>query len=92
MSKELGFLTVIGKDKKGIVARISNSLYEDEINIEDIDMKVMEGYFVMSMFIDLSKSKLSMEELRRQMNEVEEEMGLKIQVQHEEVFKSMHRV
>jgi ACT domain-containing protein len=92
MSKELGFLTVIGKDKKGIVARISNALYEDEINIEDIDMKVMEGYFVMSMFVDLSNSKLSMDGLRKQMNGIEGDMGLKIQVQHEEVFKAMHRV
>jgi ACT domain-containing protein len=92
MSKELCFLTVIGKDRKGIVARISNALYEDEINIEDVDMKVMEGYFVMSMFVDVAGSKVDMDGLRKQMDRIEKGMNLKIQVQHEEVFKSMHRV
>jgi len=92
MAKELCFLTVIGKDRKGIIARISNALYENDINIEDVDMKVMEGYFVMSMFVDVTDAKVSMDELRAQMGKIEKEMNLKIQLQHEEVFKSMHRV
>lgn len=92
MAKELCFLTVIGKDRKGIIARISNALYEDGINIEDVEMKVMEGYFVMSMFVDVADSKIGMEDLRKQMAGIEKEMGLKIQLQHEDVFKSMHRI
>lgn len=92
MSKELCFLTVIGKDRKGIIARISQLLFEDGINIEDVEMKVMEGYFVMSMFVDVGGSKISMEDLRKQMDAIEKEMNLKIQVQHEDVFKSMHRI
>lgn len=92
MAKELCFLTVIGKDRKGIIARISNQLFQDGINIEDVDMKVMEGYFVMSMFVDVGQSKAGMDELRAQMKMIEEEMGLKIQLQHEDVLKSMHRV
>ena len=92
MAKELCFLTVIGKDRKGIIAKISNLLFKDGINIEDVDMKVMEGYFVMSMFMDVAASKISMGELRKQMDGIEKDMNLKIQVQHENVFKSMHRV
>ena len=92
MTRELCFLTVVGKDRKGIIARISNQLFEDEINIEDVDMKVMEGYFVMSMFVDVATSKIPMDELRAQMKGIEDEMNLKIQLQHEDVFKSMHRV
>jgi len=92
MAKELCFLTVIGKDQKGIIARISNLLFDDGINIEDVDMKVMEGYFVMSMFVDVSESKITMDALRKQLNNVEKEMTLKIQLQHEDVFKAMHRV
>ena len=49
MDKELLFITVIGQDKKGIVARISGLLYESNINIEDISQGIMEGYFVMTM-------------------------------------------
>ena len=92
MAKILCFLTVIGKDRKGIIARISSQLFEDGINIEDVDMKVMEGYFVMSMFVDVGEAKISMDELREQMAKIEKDMGLKIQLQHEDVFKSMHRV
>lgn len=92
MTKELCFLTVIGKDRKGIVARISNELYEADVNIEDVEMKVMEGYFVMNMFVDLSGAKISMEELRKKMDDVEEDMGMKIQIQHEKILKSMHRI
>ncbi len=92
MAKELCFLTVVGKDRKGIIARISGALYENGINIEDVEMKVMEGYFVMSMFVDVAQSKVDMDGLRAQMGEIEKEMNLKIQLQHEDVFKSMHRV
>ena len=49
VDKELLFITVIGQDKKGIVARISGLLYECNINIEDISQGVMQGYFVMTM-------------------------------------------
>ncbi len=85
-------MTVIGKDRKGIVARISNMLFENGINIEDVDMKVMEGYFVMSMFVDMADSKVGMDVLRKQLDKIEKEMNLKIQLQHENVFKAMHRV
>ena len=90
--KELCFITVIGEDQKGIIARISNELYNDGVNIEDVEMKVMEGYFVMSMFADVKDSPMSMEKLREQMDKIEKEMNLKIQVQHEKVFKAMHRI
>jgi ACT domain-containing protein len=53
MDKELVFITVIGEDKKGIVARISGLLYECNANIEDISQGIMQGYFVMTMLADL---------------------------------------
>jgi ACT domain-containing protein len=54
MKKEHSFITVIGRDQKGIVAKISNILYRNNINIEDISQKVMEGVFVMTMLVDMS--------------------------------------
>jgi len=90
--KELCFLTVIGKDRKGIIARISNLLFEHGINIEDVDMKVIEGYFVMSMFVDVAESRISMDKLRDELAAVEKEMNLRIQIQHEDVFRAMHRI
>ena len=92
MEKELLFITVIGGDKKGIVAKISNLLYERDINIEDISQNVMEGYFVMTMLVDMKDSKEGIDEIRKELERIGEEMGLKIQIQHENIFKTMHRV
>lgn len=92
MSKELCFVTVIGQDQKGIIAKMSNSVYEKDINIEDISQKVLEGYFVMSMLIDVRDSDYTLEEIERDLQEIGEKMGLKVQLQHEDIFKSMHRV
>lgn len=92
MKKELSFITVIGRDHKGIVARISNLLYKSDINIEDISQKVMEGVFVMTMLVDLSGYKKPLKTLSSGLDVLGKEMGLKIQVQHENLFKMMHRV
>lgn len=90
--KELSFITVIGKDRKGIVAKISDLLYRNDINIEDINQKVIEGFFVMTMLVDVANYKRPMQVLSRGLERIAEQMNLKIQVQHENVFKMMHRV
>jgi ACT domain-containing protein len=92
MTKYLVFITVIGKDRKGIIARISNAVFKHNINIEDMNQKVMEGYFVMTMLVDMSDSTLTIAELKKELSVIENEMGLKIQVQHENIFQTMHRV
>ena len=92
MKKELSFITVIGRDKKGIVAKISNLLYRNNINIEDINQKVMEGLFVMTMLVDVSGYKYPLHKLNSGLERIGREMGLRIQLQHENIFKMMHRV
>ena len=92
MEKELLFITVIGGDQKGIVAKISNLLYECAINIEDINQKIMGTYFVMIMLVDMKESKFSLEKVREDLEKIGEELKLKIQIQHENIFKMMHRI
>lgn len=92
MKKELSFITVIGKDKKGIVAKVSNLLYKNNINIEDINQKIMEGLFVMTMLVDVSGCRYPLQKLNANLEKIGQEMGLKIQLQHENIFKMMHRV
>ena len=90
--KELSFITVIGSDQKGIVARISTLLYEHNINIEDIAQKVMHGHFVMIMLVDFKESPSDLEDIKAGLDKIGEEMKLRIQIQHEDLFKMMHRV
>jgi len=92
MPKDLVFITVIGKDQKGIIARISNAVFKHNINIEDLNQKVMDGYFVMTMLADMADSRVSIGDIKKEFAEIENQMDLKIQVQHENIFKAMHRV
>jgi ACT domain-containing protein len=92
MEKELLFITVIGEDKKGIVAKISMLLYECNINIEDISQKIMDSYFIMTMLVDMKESGYKLEEVRKELEKIGEDLQLKIQIQHENIFKMMHRV
>jgi len=90
--KDLVFITVIGKDQKGIIARISNAVFTHNINIEDLNQKIMGGYFVMTMLADMTDSGITIGELKKELEMIEKQMDLKIQVQHENIFKAMHRV
>jgi ACT domain-containing protein len=92
MQKEQLFITVIGEDRKGIVARISDFLYKNDINIEDISQKIMESYFVMMMLVDIKDAKIPIEEIRKKLEDIGTELGVQIQLQHENIFKMMHRV
>ncbi|KPQ43115.1 MAG: phosphoserine phosphatase [Candidatus Methanoperedens nitroreducens] len=92
MTKEQVFITVIGKDQKGIIARISNAVFAHNINIEDLNQKIMGGYFVMTLLADITDSSITITQLKKELSVIENEMDLKIQVQHENIFKTMHRV
>jgi ACT domain-containing protein len=92
MEKELLFITVIGQDRKGIVAKISDYLYRNDINIEDISQKVIGTYFVMMMLVDMKESTAEIDRVRKALEEIGVELGVKIQIQHENIFKMMHRV
>lgn len=92
MGKEKCFISVLGQDRKGIIAMMSSYLYEKNVNIDDLSQKVMQGYFVMTMLVDVSESNVSPGDLRKGLVSIGEEMQLKIQIQHENIFNSMHRI
>lgn len=85
-------ITVIGQDKVGIIARISTILAEAKVNILDISQTILQEYFTMMMLVDLSDNKYSLEELKIRLNETGESLGLSVKLQHEDIFKSMHRI
>jgi len=86
-------ITVLGKDKVGIVAGISKKLNELNGNIIDITQTIFEEeLFAMIMLVDATKSPLDFEGFHQKLLEAEKEIGVKIYAQHEDIFKAMHRI
>lgn len=89
---QICILTVTGKDKVGIIARIAASMARANINILDVSQRIMEAYFVMTMAVDISRATIDMPQIQRQLNKIAGEMDLNITLQNENIFKMMHRV
>jgi ACT domain-containing protein len=85
-------ITVIGQDRIGIIARVTGILAECRVNVLDISQTILQEFFTMTMLTDLSAMEISLEELSTKLKKAGEEMGLSIRVQHEELFRSMHRI
>ncbi len=85
-------ISVIGRDKVGIIARISNICAENNVNINDITQKVLHETFTMIMWVEMEASEKDFSTIAKELEAAGEEMGLIIHVMHEDVFDSMHRI
>ena len=83
-------LTVIGQDKVGIIAGVSQKMLEYSINILDVNQTIMQGFFTMIMVLDSKDMKVSFEDVRVGLTAEGERLGVEIKIQREEIFKSMH--
>ena len=83
-------VTVVGKDKTGIIARVSGLFYEKNINILDISQKLMQSLFTMISLIDLEKSSITLEELTAELEKVGEELNVAITILPENMFRGVH--
>lgn len=84
-------VTVVGKDRVGIIAKVSAKLSELGANIEDISQTVLQDYFVMIMMVDISGAQ-SIAVLSKEMNVLAGQIGVDIRLQHEDIFNTMHRI
>lgn len=85
-------VTVVGRDQIGIIAWVTGRLAEYSVNVLDISQTILQGFFTMIMVVDISQSTASLGRISERFNEEGEERGLKVTVQHEEVFAFMHRI
>lgn len=85
-------ITVIGSDKIGIIAEVTNILAKYSVNILDISQTIMQDVFTMIMLVDLKSSKIPYGTLVEEIAQKEKELGVSIIVQHEDIFNSMHRI
>ena len=85
-------VSVIGQDRTGIVAGISKVLAENNANILDISQTIMDNLFAMIMLVDISNAKVDFATLKKELEKTGDELGVKVIVQHEDIFKYMHRI
>lgn len=85
-------ITVLGKDRVGIISGVSTICAENGVNILDISQTILQGFFTMVMVVDISKAKISFADLKAKLEAKGQELGLQIKAQHEDVFQFMHRI
>ena len=85
-------VTVLGFDRKGIIAQVSRVLYEADVNILDISQTILDGLFNMVMLVDITNPSCSFEELSQGLSALGERLGLQIRIQRNEIFEAMHQI
>ncbi|GAV25051.1 hypothetical protein ciss_09840 [Carboxydothermus islandicus] len=90
--QEKALITVIGEDRVGIIAKVATLLAEANVNILDISQTITGGLFTMIMMVDITHCNLEFEALKKSLSDLGEQLNLKIEIQHENIFRAMHRI
>jgi len=85
-------VTVIGMDKPGIVAGVSTVLAENEVNITDISQSYAGEFFTMIMVVDFEQSNVTLKDVAEDLKRAGDKIGVFVSIQHEDIFKTMHRI
>ncbi len=85
-------ITVVGKDRVGIIARVCAYLAEANINILDISQTIVDGYFNMMAIVDTTETTKEIAVAAKELAELGQSIGVNIQCQREEIFEKMHRL
>lgn len=85
-------VTVIGKDRVGIIADVCALLARMNVNILDISQTVMKEFFTMTMLVDTATSEVPFEAIKEALRDKGEEMELSIRIQREDIFSAMHQI
>ena len=85
-------VTVIGKDRVGIIAEVCALLAKNDVNVLDISQTILKDYFTMVMMVDTAACKIAFAELAKLLKEEGEHTGLSVRIQREDIFEAMHRI
>ena len=91
-NKNTAVISVIGKDRVGIIAGVSKLLMENNININDISQTILQDIFTMIMIVDLQGLEIENSDIKEKLSSLGDELGVKITIQHTELFNRMHRI
>lgn len=85
-------VTIIGSDRVGIIAGVTTVIAEAGVNILDISQSVIREFFTMIMMVEMTGASVSYAELRDRLSKKGEELGVRVEIQREEIFQAMHRI
>ena len=85
-------VTALGPDRHGLLAAVATAIAEQNANVDDVSQTVSNDMFTMIMFVSFDESETTLARLQEELNVVGERVGLQISVQHENIFKFMHRI
>lgn len=85
-------ITVVGKDTVGILASVSELCAKHEVNIIEVSQSILQEMFCMIMLVDVSNCNVEFTAFADEAEKLGENKALKINVMHEDIFNSMHRI
>ncbi len=86
-------ITVAGKDRVGIIAAVTHTLAQQNVNVLDITQTILPpDFFTMVMLVEAGACKVPFGELADQLSALGTQLGLAIHAQREDTFQAMHRI
>ncbi len=85
-------VTVVGRDRIGIIASVTKILADNNVNILSINQNILDGFFNMILFAEASESKIRLVDLQQKLREQGEAIGVEIKTQHQDIFDVMHKI
>ena len=85
-------ITVVGKDRVGIIAAVTKILSDNNVNILSINQNILDGFFNMILLAEASESTIQLVDLQKALKEQGEEIGVEIKTQHQDIFDVMHKI
>lgn len=85
-------VTVVGKDRVGIIASVTKILADNNVNILSINQNILNGFFNMILFAEAGENSIPLVELQQKLHEQGESIGVEIKTQHQDIFDVMHKI
>ena len=85
-------VTVVGKDRVGIMSMVCALLAQHNVNILDISQTILQDYFTMVMLVDVNNCDMPFADLAALLAQEGKDRDLSIRAQREDIFNAMHRI
>ena len=85
-------ITVVGVDRTGIIAAVSQIMAENKVNILTINQVILDGIFNMAMIVDMDNSDITLDTSQDLLKQKGDALGVEIRAQNQAIFDAMHRV